>query len=178
MTPREAGDGRALMHALNTSATFTCSARSTRRRRRCSSTRWSSPASSAGATTSRTRSYHVGLCHLLAGEHESAGVPLLESLALSHELGDREYVAIAFEGLAALAVAEGRERRAALLLGAADALLEACGASLESVERTLHERTEAQARSALAEEFDVVRVEGRATSANAVVEELVSATRG
>ncbi len=114
--------------------------------------------------------FSVGLATLLAGEPERAAAPLKESLRLSHDLGDRETVAYALEGLAAVAVAQQRQREAAVLLGGADGLLEACDATLETVELALHERTEAAARAALTVDYDVAWAEGRGLSAAALVE--------
>ena len=104
--------------------------------------------------TIATALFNVGLANVLADAPGQAAVPLQQSLVLAHELGDREGLAYAFEALAAVALADRDERRAAVLLGASDALLEACGASLEAVERALHERTKAEAQRALAGDFD------------------------
>ena len=79
-----------------------------------------------------------------------------------------------FEVLAAVALADRDERRAAVLLGASDALLEAGGASLEVVERALDERTKPEAQSALAGDFDAAWEEGRGMSPDDLVESVVA----
>jgi non-specific serine/threonine protein kinase len=75
-----------------------------------------------------------------------------EGLALSRELGDKEGAAACLEGIAALAALQGQSGRAARLLGAAEALLEAAGATLSPPYRRIYERDLDAARSLVEEE--------------------------
>ena len=78
---------------------------------------------------------------------------------------DKEDLAWCLEGFAALAAAEGNPERAARLLGAADALLDAMGGEFKPFERRLHDETVAATRSRLApHSFDAIRAEGKSLS--------------
>jgi hypothetical protein len=70
-----------------------------------------------------------------------------------------------------LAGAQGRERRAALLSGAAERLFEILGASLPLVDRADHDHKMAAARAVLGEEsFAAAWSEGKAMSLEQAVE--------
>jgi predicted ATPase/DNA-binding SARP family transcriptional activator len=85
--------------------------------------------------------FNLGASELELGRRGVAGGQFREGLALARDAGDREDLAWILEGLAALAAAEGRGERAALLLGAADAQLTAMGADHKPYERSLRQRT-------------------------------------
>jgi predicted ATPase len=90
-----------------------------------------------------------------------------ESLALLQDLGDKEGIAECLEGLAAVAARLARRpediKRAARLVGAAEALRAAIGSSLATVDRLLHERTIAAIRAGLDEAaFAATHGEGHA----------------
>jgi hypothetical protein len=69
-----------------------------------------------------------------------------ESLELGRRMGLNHTILICLEGLARVAVAQGRMERAARLCGAAAALREDRGWPLPPVKRAEHERTVAAAR--------------------------------
>jgi len=95
-----------------------------------------------GDTANIARSlFNLGSVDLMLNRHTRAHERLDESLALSHEAGDKEDLAWSLEGLAGLAAATGDGERAALLLGAAQSLLEQMGAAFKPFERHLHETT-------------------------------------
>jgi predicted ATPase/DNA-binding SARP family transcriptional activator len=93
--------------------------------------------------------FNLGACALERGSDEEALARLHEGLGLCLELGDREDEAWCLVGLAALAERRRESERAALLLGAADALLGAMGASFKPYERRLHEQVRAALAAAL-----------------------------
>ena len=95
--------------------------------------------------------FNLGASELELGRHEVAGGHFREGLGLARDAGDREDQAWLLEGLAALASAAGEPGRAALLLGAAGALLDAMGADHKPFERALRDRTLAAIRGALGE---------------------------
>lgn len=175
-TARDAGDERALMAALSNLGNLELLAGEHDRAARVFDEALELTRSSGRPDSIATALFNVGLANVLAGDTQQAAVPLQESLQLSQELGDREGVAYGVGLLAAVAAAEHRQRDAAVLLGAADALLEAAGASLESVERALHERTEASVRAALGEEADVAWNEGRGMTADDLVKRVAAGT--
>jgi tetratricopeptide (TPR) repeat protein len=95
-----------------------------------------------GDTSNIARSqFNLGAVDLMLGRHDEARERFAESLALSQQAGDKEDLAWCLEGLAGLAAATGDGRRAALLLGAAQTLLEAMGAAFKPFERRLDETT-------------------------------------
>ena len=87
-----------------------------------------------------------------SGEHELAEQYFREALTIAHELRDRMDAAYCIQGLSAAAGARDEQRRAARMLGAADALLETAGTPLRAVaERRLHQRVSDAARERLGE---------------------------
>ena len=95
-------------------------------------------------------------------DHVTARTLYEESLSLSVELGDRWISAISLEGLARVAAATGQPEAAARLLGAADAVRDATGATRSAYFRPLHERNLAQARARLgADAFEAAWAAGR-----------------
>lgn len=105
-----------------------------------------------------------------------------ESLKLNVELGDKQAVAACLSGLAGVATARGqtqgsewRERAlryAARLFGAADALLQAVGASLGHTDRAEYERNVATVRAQLGDEaFAAAWAQGQALTLEQAVAE-------
>jgi predicted ATPase/DNA-binding XRE family transcriptional regulator len=99
-----------------------------------------------------------------AGEHARASRLYEESLELGgRRMGLNHTILVCLEGLARVAVAQGRMQRAARLCGAAAALREDRGWPLPPAKRVEHERTTAAAREALGEEaFEAAWAEGHA----------------
>jgi non-specific serine/threonine protein kinase len=114
---------------------------------------------------------NVGHMALAAGDPARARDSFVEAFELARGLGNLYGAAVSLSGLAGLAVANGDRDRAARLLGAAEAALEAVGSSLEPPDRMAHERTSGE----LGPESDAARVEGRTLSVQELAE-LVHAT--
>ncbi len=107
--------------------------------------------------------FNLGAASLEGGRDDEALARLREGLSLCVELGDREDEAWCLVGLAALAERRGDAERAALLLGAADRLLDAMGASFKPYEQRLHERVSHALVATLgAERLATVLADGRA----------------
>src|SRR5207302_3218416 len=86
-----------------------------------------------------------------------------ESLVISREQGHKPDFVANLEGLAAVAVAQGRPERAARLFAVAEALREAMGVVLTPADPAEHDRSVAAARTTLGEEaFAAAWAEGRA----------------
>ena len=103
-----------------------------------------------GDTANIARSlFNLGASTLERGKLPPARDLLRESLSLSIAVGDKEDVAWCLVGLAAVATRTGDPDRGAVLLGAADALLEGMGALMKPFERGLQARTLATIREAL-----------------------------
>ncbi|MFI0451186.1 BTAD domain-containing putative transcriptional regulator [Actinomadura sp. 6N118] len=86
------------------------------------------------------------------GDSATARSLHLEGLAAARETGDPRAIALAREGLAGVAAAEGDYEEAAALLGEAAALRESVGAPLPPAERGDVDRITAAVRAALGEE--------------------------
>jgi predicted ATPase/DNA-binding SARP family transcriptional activator len=114
--------------------------------------------------------HHLGLAIGAQGERAPARSHLAESLALYQELRDNRGIALVLDACAGLAVAQGQERRAALLLGAADALREAVSSPARPSHRAEGDPTLLAARVALGDtELTTVLDKGRAlTLADAI----------
>jgi hypothetical protein len=105
---------------------------------------------------------NLGFAALLQGRLGEAREYLTESLSHRFQIEDAHGLASAFTSLAAVAVEDRAFARAARLLGAADAVCDRTDAELEPLDADLYERTEAAARSNLAEDdFARAREEGR-----------------
>jgi len=72
-----------------------------------------------------------------------------EALAMALELEDLFVVGMSLDGLAAVALNDGFGEKAALLAGAAEALLEAAGDPLDALEQSLRDRYVAKLRATL-----------------------------
>jgi predicted ATPase/transcriptional regulator with XRE-family HTH domain/Flp pilus assembly protein TadD len=95
---------------------------------------------------------HLGITMYRLGRPRRAQGLLRQGLDLFVELGDRPSIAECLIGLAGVAGTSGQAEKAARLLGAADAILEALGFHLHIVDRIEYERDVAVARKALGEE--------------------------
>ena len=131
-----------------------------------------------GDTSNVARSlFNLGAAALQLGQHGEALSRFRESIALSREMEDKEDLAWCLEGFAALAAAEGNPKRAARLLGAAAALLDAMGGKFKPFERLLHDETMAATRSRLTpHSFDTARAEGESLSLEQAVEYALETT--
>ncbi len=109
-------------------------------------------------------------------EHERAAGHWREALRLSSELAATVDSAYCMQGLAAVAASRGEPRRAARLLGAAEALLEATGLLLYAyASNELHQRAAQHTAYATREElgelaWNEARAEGRAMTFEETVE--------
>jgi predicted ATPase/DNA-binding SARP family transcriptional activator/DNA-binding CsgD family transcriptional regulator len=120
---------------------------------------------SSGVELAPTASLNLGLALLGLGEYERAATPLEKALVMSQDMGRKLQVIETLEGMASLAVALGKDARAARLWGAAEAARGVAGIALSPGERGLHEPYLAAARSRLGEaEWEEGLAEGRAKS--------------
>jgi predicted ATPase/DNA-binding SARP family transcriptional activator len=84
---------------------------------------------------------NLAFADLARGAVDRADARLREALERSHALGFGEWVAIMLDGLGAVAAARGQDQRGAVLIGAAAQIRDEIGASLDSIERSVHART-------------------------------------
>jgi predicted ATPase/DNA-binding SARP family transcriptional activator/DNA-binding CsgD family transcriptional regulator len=120
---------------------------------------------SSGVELAPTASINLGLALLGLGEHERAATPLENALVMSQDMGRKPQVIETLEGMASLAVALGKDARAARLWGTAEAARGVTGIALSPGERGLHEPYLAAARSRLGEaDWEEALAEGRAKS--------------
>ena len=106
-------------------------------------------------------------------DHERARDLFEEGLTVSAELGNETDIAHYLEGLAAVAAWEDRRVRAALLWGAAEALLEKIEVGVHTYvpDRSLHRSQVATAHARLGEEaFEAAWTQGRAMSLEETIE--------
>jgi flagellin-specific chaperone FliS len=86
-------------------------------------------------------------------------------------LEDRLMVGVTFVGLAPLLVRAGEPRRAAAVIGKAEAIFEELSASLDQNERVVHEQTLRELETLLHPfELEEAREQGRSMSMQAAVE--------
>jgi predicted ATPase/DNA-binding SARP family transcriptional activator len=114
-----------------------------------------------------------GLGHVVLelGDLRWATALYQESLRLRREVGDPFAIAQSLEDLAVVAVRQGLERRAARLLGAAEAQCAAISTSPPAASPPAYDRTVAAARGALGEQvFAAAWAEGRAMSLDQAAE--------
>ncbi len=109
--------------------------------------------------------YNLAQSALARDDHAEAGRLLEEAIGLSGQAGDRANLAHLLEALATVGALSGEEERSAVLLGAAEGLLEEVGARVYNYylpDRSLYERTAATVRSQLGDAaFEEARAEGR-----------------
>jgi predicted ATPase/DNA-binding XRE family transcriptional regulator len=104
----------------------------------------------------------AGAVALFLGDRTRAAALFREHVARARELGSKRILAL---GLTGLAGAQRQPARAARLLGAAAALQDAVGFTLDPAERAVHDRATTSARSALdADAFAGAYAAGRALS--------------
>jgi predicted ATPase/DNA-binding SARP family transcriptional activator len=89
--------------------------------------------------------FNLGAVAFKLGRLQAADGRFREGLSVAEQVGDTEDIAWCLEGYAAIAAAAGDGERAALLLGAAGALLDGIGAEFKPFERALDEETRAEA---------------------------------
>jgi predicted ATPase/DNA-binding SARP family transcriptional activator len=119
--------------------------------------------------------YNLAQLALAEGDYEAAYRRFAEGIAPSEELGDRANTACILEGLGVAAGARGEALRAAWLLGASEALIEAIGGLRSHLyyrpDRVLYKEIRTRARTALGEAaFEAALEEGRATSPEQAIE--------
>jgi DNA-binding SARP family transcriptional activator len=114
---------------------------------------------------------------LAAVDGDPAAITLLRrSLELHGELRDRWRMSSVLEDLAAIALALGKVRPAARLLGAAEAIREAIGTVIAPCERPQHLQTLAAVRGALGEDgFAAARQQGLVATMDELTPDLPSA---
>jgi hypothetical protein len=109
--------------------------------------------------------HNLGLAAAMAGEHEQARALHKRALILCEKVGDTRFLPRSLAGLAGVARVQGCAERAARLLGAVDALMEAMFPPVRPSERTGSEIAVATVCATLGEErFAAVWAEGRAMS--------------
>jgi non-specific serine/threonine protein kinase len=107
------------------------------------------------------------------GDHDQALARYRISLDMLRDQGDRYETARVLEGLAALALAEGRARHAARVLGVAEVLHRTIGATPRPVDRPDHHPTIAAARALLGDNgFEAAVAEGRRVPVDRILPEV------
>ncbi|MDQ3810087.1 MAG: LuxR family transcriptional regulator, partial [Chloroflexota bacterium] len=115
---------------------------------------------------------------LARGEKERSAALFADCLAVAQHISDSRRIAECLEGFGEIAAASGRAERAARLLGAAQALRDVNGSTVQPVNRPIHARSLAAARQALGETaFTTAWEAGRATPLEQVVEEALAPGR-
>ncbi|MBA2440039.1 MAG: tetratricopeptide repeat protein [Thermoleophilaceae bacterium] len=129
-----------------------------------------------GDTANIARSlFNLGAAALGCGKTSQALELLRESVSISATIGDKEDVAWCLVGLAAVATQGSDPVRGAVILGAADALLEGMGALMKPFERRLQGRTLAAIREQLdARSFDAAWAQGRGLTVEQAVAHAVA----
>jgi len=109
--------------------------------------------------------HNLGGAVLHQGDARRAAVCFAEGLALSRELGDRDPIAKNLTGMAGVMAAQKQLERSARLFGAAEALFDAMGMTVELVDRREYDRNREIARAQLGEDaFAAAWVAGAALS--------------
>jgi non-specific serine/threonine protein kinase len=115
--------------------------------------------------------YLLGLLAQFEGDNARAKLCLIQVLALAREVSPLSLRADSLMGAAGVAAADGQGRRAARLLGAAEAQLAASASYWDAAERRYVERAAASALAQLGEAaFAEARAEGRAMTFEQAVE--------
>ncbi len=105
---------------------------------------------------------NLGFVELNKREYEEATALLKDGLETFRELGVKQGIATCLNGLAGVAAQSGDTKRAALLFGAAESLLERIGVSSPLPERVERDRNVATSRAALGEQaFSTAFEEGK-----------------
>ena len=106
--------------------------------------------------------YYFGLLAQLESDHQQAKILLEQALVLARQTGPIWQRANTLMGLAGVAAADGKARRAAWLLGAADSQLEAAASYWDAAESQCIQRAVASAMAQLGEAaFAEARAKGR-----------------
>jgi tetratricopeptide (TPR) repeat protein len=92
---------------------------------------------------------NLGLAAYRLGRTNEARAHFMEAETLFDEIGFREHVAHALQGIAATEAADGRDREAAALLGRAAPLLDETGSSTENFDPELAREVEEAVRARL-----------------------------
>jgi ATP/maltotriose-dependent transcriptional regulator MalT len=118
---------------------------------------------------------------LARGDLEKAARMLEEGIEWSEQTKDKANLVYFLEALAAVTAFGGEAERCALLLGAAEALLEEAGASMYNFyvpDRSLQERAVAEARAVLGEvPFEEAQEQGRSMTFEQAVEYALEGNR-
>jgi predicted ATPase/class 3 adenylate cyclase/sugar phosphate isomerase/epimerase len=121
--------------------------------------------------------HEMGHVALAQGDTGQAGLQLAESLRIAREIDQRQRIAATLAGIAGVMAAQGQPARAARLFGAAAALFDGLGVTMERADRMADERDEAAARAALGDEAFASSWEaGRALTLEQAVDEALAAT--
>jgi hypothetical protein len=115
---------------------------------------------------------NLGMLHLRLGDVARSHSYFSDSISIAREFGNRVYVAIALDGMAAVALEKNEPEIAARLWGAAEALMESERFALERTEKRFHDDYVARLRETL--DPDTLEREwsaGRAMTLEAAVEE-------
>lgn len=105
----------------------------------------------------------LGRVALSGHQYQQGDIYYRDSLAICQDLGEKEGIALALEGLAGISAALGQARSAARLLGTAETLRDTTDVALSPIDRAFNERTLANVRARLGEQvFQTARAEGRA----------------
>jgi tetratricopeptide (TPR) repeat protein len=109
--------------------------------------------------------YTLGHVALFQGDYGRAVSRFVESLVLRREMGDKVRIAHCLAGLAGVVGAQGRSAPAVRLFGAAAALLDASGASLNPIGRAAYDRNVAAVHALMDEAaFEAAWAAGQALS--------------
>lgn len=118
---------------------------------------------------------NLGAVEALAGDAQSAKSHLLQALRSVRELDVRRYIPSCLVGLANVAVATGDPSRAAFLLGATDAELDATGTTLDPDDQSMYDMATHRAQAEMpAEMFDESRAAGRALPLDEAIDQALS----
>jgi hypothetical protein len=116
--------------------------------------------------------FNLGAVALMHDRLDEAARRFRDSVRLGRDTGDKEDLAWCLLGIAGYAAASGLGPQAAVLLGAADGLLEAMGAAFKPFERRLHDDTLDRARAMTTRDaFESDRERGAAMSLDDAIDE-------
>ena len=115
---------------------------------------------------------------VLQNQHEDAAALAREALGLCRSLGDHRGIAWSLQTFAMLEAAAGRARDAAVIYGAAEAMLESVGATGQATVTRVQDRYLTLARDAIGEaQFRAAVARGRVIPVQRVVDMVLSAER-